>query len=130
VCDSPDEFYDIIESLAAAVGIDSTAKAGPHGVVRDWLNIYAGEGLGYGLATQEELKFLYDVSSTTGVLFDQVYSGKALYYFHTLAAANPEVFRAGQNVLFIHTGGAFGVYACADELANILPADQASELLT
>ena len=127
VCDTPDEFYDIIEQLASELGVDAS-ESGPFGGVRSWISIYSGVGGGYAVTSPQELQFLYDVSSATGVLFDQVYAGKALYNFQTIAASRPDIFQPGQNVLFIHTGGVFGLYACAEELLQVLPEDQAQAL--
>jgi D-cysteine desulfhydrase family pyridoxal phosphate-dependent enzyme len=117
VCDSPDEFYDHITSVAAALGIDQEE----YGTPRDWLQLYDGQGDGYALSKPEELGFIHRVSTTTGVLLDPVYSGKGLYYFlHDIVKRHPQTFKPGQKVLFIHTGGALGLYDKSVEMAEIL----------
>mmetsp|Transcript_13484 Transcript_13484/g.20268 ORF Transcript_13484/g.20268 Transcript_13484/m.20268 type:complete len:366 (+) Transcript_13484:64-1161(+) len=109
VCDTPDEFYESIGDLAVGLGID-ISPSGPLGSPRDWLDIYPGEGLGYALTTDEELNFLCSIASESGLLFDQVYSGKALYHLMLVAKARSDVFQPGHRVLFIHTGGILGLY--------------------
>ena len=125
MCDSPDEFYEIVRQKAECLGLhDSTQNLSGgqpplHEEVRAWLNIYDGQGLGYGICTQEELEFLYEVSSQTGISLDPVYSGKAFFTFCTrLMKDMPEVFKPGDKVLFVHTGGSMGSYA---KEAQLLP---------
>ena len=94
-----------------------------YGKPKDWLTIYHGAGLGYGRTKPEELEFILQVAQTTGVTLDPTYSGKGLYYFlHEVVKQHPEVFRKGQKVLFLHTGGALGLYDRHTELADMLAA--------
>jgi D-cysteine desulfhydrase len=60
-------------------------------------------GPGYGLPTDEGLALLRRVARTDGLLLDPVYTGKA---FLGLAARAAEL---GPRVVFLHTGGAFGL---------------------
>jgi len=119
VCDSPDVFYGHITETAAALGVDSAE----HGSPRDWLSLYDGAGIGYGRSTPEELEFVVRVARTTGVTLDPVYSGKGLYYFlHKVVQQNPDVFKRGQRVMFVHTGGGFGLYDKVGELSSMMAA--------
>lgn len=61
------------------------------------------QGLGYGKNTDEDLKELASIIRRTGILFDPVYTGKAIRALKAL----DEMEDLG-NVLFIHTGGGFG----------------------
>ena len=91
----------------------------------------SGHGIGYAKSTSEELAFLFSVSSTTGVILDPVYSGKALYHFVEKVIMNEEyssIFRPGQKMLFIHTGGVFGLYDKATELLPLLPKDSVEKM--
>ena len=91
----------------------------------------SGQGIGYAKSTSEELAFLFSVSSTTGVILDPVYSGKALYHFVEKVIMNEEyssIFRPGQKMLFIHTGGVFGLYDKATELLPLLPKDSVEKM--
>ncbi|MFP4482655.1 MAG: D-cysteine desulfhydrase family protein, partial [Thermovirgaceae bacterium] len=67
---------------------------------------YVGEG--YGKTTPEELRFIRDVASRESILLDPVYTGKAL---HGLASEIWKgTFKKGEKILFIHTGGVFGLF--------------------
>ena len=117
VSDSPEEFYEHITDVAQQLGIAQEEYGKP----QDWLKLYDGQGLGYALSKPEELDFVHRVSTTTGVLLDPVYSGKGLYYFlHDVVKKHPETFKRGQKVLFVHTGGALGLYDKSIEMAEIL----------
>jgi D-cysteine desulfhydrase len=60
-------------------------------------------GLGYAISREEELDFIAKIARTDGVIFDPVYTGKALYgLYHEIKKG---CFDAGKNILFIHTGG-------------------------
>jgi D-cysteine desulfhydrase len=122
VCDSPDEFYQIISDLAEGLGLD-TSSPGTLGNAREWIQIHQGKGNGYAISTPEELEFLYQVSSSSGVILDPVYSGKGLFYFCEYLRASPERFRKGDKVLFVHTGGLYGLYANEGQLLPLLPTD-------
>jgi hypothetical protein len=133
VCDSPDEFYEVVRHKAECLGLkgkgasSSPDKLPLHDEVRSWLTIHDAQGLGYSLSTPEELQFLYDVSSQTGIVLDPVYSGKALFKLCTdLVKTKSEVFRPGQRVLFVHTGGAMGNYAKKDQLLPLIRGDAKS----
>lgn len=65
-------------------------------------------GRGYGLSTPQELAFVARVARTEGLLVDPVYTGKALFGLCETARARPGFF--GKRVLFLHTGGAFGLF--------------------
>ena len=75
----------------------------------DDLRILDGfKGRGYALSTTEELAFIADVAATEGLLLDPVYTGKALLgLVRSLEAGRLKA----ERVLFIHTGGAFGLFA-------------------
>lgn len=156
VCDSPDDFYEVVRHKAESLGLKSLGlKQGLGGAasngeaaeaevaaaaegsekdnsgarpplydeVRSWLSIYDGQGLGYSKSTAEELQFLFDVSSQTGISLDPVYSGKALYKLCAdLVMSKPETFMPGHKVLFVHTGGALGNYSKGDQLLPLMRA--------
>lgn len=71
------------------------------------LNGYIGKG--YAKSSPDELKFILKVARADAMLLDPVYTGKALFGFYQKAKAEPGFF--GKRVLFIHTGGGFGVFA-------------------
>lgn len=63
-------------------------------------------GLGYAKSRPEEMEFIWDFVSQTGIILDPVYTGKAMYgIFSELLEQH---WSEKENILFIHSGGAFG----------------------
>ncbi|KAK4750972.1 hypothetical protein SAY87_004454 [Trapa incisa] len=75
------------------------------------------KGLGYAISTAEELKFVKEVATATGVILDPVYSGKAAYGMMKDMAENPKNWE-GRKVLFVHTGGLLGLFDKVDQMAS------------
>jgi D-cysteine desulfhydrase len=75
-------------------------------------------GLGYAKSQTAELKTLVDLARLEGVVLDPVYTGKA--YHGLLGELQREPNRFGRRIVFIHTGGIFGLLAKADEIAPLL----------
>lgn len=75
-------------------------------------------GRGYALSTPAELEFIAKVARTEGLVLDPVYSGKAMYGLWQSLQRNKGAF--GENILFIHTGGAFGNFKIESEWAEVL----------
>jgi D-cysteine desulfhydrase len=77
---------------------------------RDEIHIIDGYvGRGYALSTPEELEFIMDLSKLEGVVFDNVYTGKAMYGF--VNEIKKGTFNHARNILFIHTGGMFELFS-------------------
>ncbi|EQC42787.1 hypothetical protein SDRG_00508 [Saprolegnia diclina VS20] len=111
VCDSPTYFYDYIDTkILPHMGLASGSFGS-----RDFLQMTNAMGVGYALSTQDELAYISRVARDTGVLLDPVYSGKALYLLVKDLQSQPEKF-AGKSILFVHTGGMFGLYDKVSEL--------------
>jgi D-cysteine desulfhydrase len=74
------------------------------------INIIEGYlGSGYGKAGPEVLATIRRVASTEGIILDPVYTGKT---FHgLLGEIEKDRFRGAKNIIFIHTGGIFGLLA-------------------
>ena len=78
--------------------------------IRKMFVVYSGKGQGYARSTAEELDFISSFAVETGIVLDPVYSGKAMYHFMThVLEDDPDSFK-DQNLLFVHTGGALGLY--------------------
>jgi len=75
-------------------------------------------GRGYALSQPEELEFIKEVAQTEGIILDPVYTGKAFYGLVEELKRDPKCF--GERVIFIHTGGIFGLFPKAQELAAML----------
>lgn len=67
-------------------------------------------GRGYALNTPEELAFLHEFAKTEGILLDPVYTGKAMRGMYRELEDPQGVLKDSQNVLFIHTGGLYGLF--------------------
>jgi D-cysteine desulfhydrase len=66
-------------------------------------------GRGYGLNVPEELEFIKEMARLEGVVFDNVYTGKALYGLVTDIRKGK--YAGMKNILFIHTGGLFEMFS-------------------
>ncbi len=65
-------------------------------------------GIGYALSTPEELNFIAKIASLEGLILDPVYTGKAMKGLYSEIKLG--TFGDSKNILFIHTGGLFGLF--------------------
>jgi len=113
VCDDVAYFLHKIDGIinGAAALFDGLPTAGEvsYEVVDEF------KGIGYALSTAQELAFLRDLARADALLLDPVYSGKA---FRGLVEElrRGERYDAGSTVLFVHTGGLFGLFPKRREL--------------
>lgn len=108
VCDDADYFYSQCDVILRGMGA-------PWSNSRDLVHVIEGYvGEGYALSTEAELRQQAEVAQASGVIFDPVYSGKAL------RAVLAEPCFTGHRVLLIHTGGLLGCFDKVDQLACIL----------
>ena len=70
-------------------------------------------GAGYGVPTESMNEAVLMLARTEGLLFDPVYSGKALAGMIDLVRTGE---LDGENIVFLHTGGAAALFAYADQL--------------
>lgn len=75
-------------------------------------------GLGYAQSRPEELSLLIELASTEGLFLDPVYTGKAFFGMVQELRRDARVF--GDQIIFLHTGGIFGLLPKANELAPLL----------
>jgi len=85
---------------------------------RDIVTIEDAKGLGYAMNTTDELKFVKDIATATGIVLDPVYSGKGVYGMLKDMSSNPAKWK-GRKVLFVHTGGLLGLYDKVDQLSSL-----------
>jgi len=71
-------------------------------------------GPGYGIVTDEVREAIDLCARLEGLLLDPVYSGKAMA--GVIAAVRAGRFSADQDIVFLHTGGAPGLFAYQDSL--------------
>jgi D-cysteine desulfhydrase len=91
---------------------ESSTAIPPYEIVEGYV------GRGYALSRPEELAAIRDLVRLEGVVLDPVYTGKA--YFGMLAelAKNPK--RFGERIVFVHTGGLFGLFPIADQFVDLV----------
>lgn len=129
VCDRPEYFYHHMDEISTKLGLDMALVGDP----REWLSIYPGVGVGYARSTDAELAFILDFGRRTGIVLDPVYSGKALYYFLANVLSLDGInfstgIEEGSKVLFIHTGGSFGLFDKQSQLMPLLDPRQVSKM--
>ena len=106
--------YDLALKTAELLGV-------PGAVPRDSVVAncdYVGEG--YGLPTPGMVEAVTLLARTEGILLDPVYSGKGMAGLIDLIRKG--FFRKEQNVVFVHTGGAVGLYGYTQSFkSELLP---------
>lgn len=75
-------------------------------------------GAGYGLPTPGMVEAVTLVARHEGILLDPVYSGKGMAGLIDLVRKGH--FRQGQNVVFLHTGGAVALYGYTEAFAEVV----------
>ena len=76
-------------------------------------------GAGYAINSPEDYEFIKEFARREGIFVDPVYTGKALRgLFSEISSASCDVvdFSAYKNILFIHTGGLYGIFPKAKDI--------------
>ena len=94
---------ELIRAAADLLGLDPQRPLGPMEVLDDYV------GPGYTRPTQAMLEAVSLLARTEGILLDPTYTGKAMAGLMDLARRGR--FQPGEDVLFLHTGGAPGLFA-------------------
>lgn len=116
VCDDRDYFVRAITRIAGDL---TTRWKLPVTIAADDVDIADGHvGLGYARSRPEELATIRDVCRRDGVVLDPVYTGKAFHGVVTELARDRA--RFGERIVFVHTGGVFGLFPTAAELTPLL----------
>ena len=85
------------------------------GVTEEDIQIIDGYvGRGYALSRPEELALIRDVARLEGVVLDPVYTGKAMYGLVDQILKGR--FGADDRILFLHTGGIYGLFPKREEM--------------
>ena len=109
VCDDTAYFRGVIERLCAeAHDRFGTPEVRPADVRVD--DRY--KGVGYAKSRPEELARIRDVARAEGVVTDPVYTGKAMHGMCAELERDPRAF--GRRVLFLMTGGLYGLFAAGE----------------
>ena len=75
-------------------------------------------GRGYAKSRPEELALIRDLARAEGLILDPVYTGKAFYGMVEQHLRTPG--SLGRRVLFLHSGGIYGLFPKQDQLAALL----------
>jgi D-cysteine desulfhydrase len=117
VCDDRDYFLEAIGSICetaiATYGLDIAFER-----ERDIDIVDGYVGRGYALSRPEEMGLIIDMARREGLFLDPVYTGKAFYGMIQELKRNPGCF--GERIIFIHTGGLFGLFPQAGEMAPLI----------
>ena len=70
-------------------------------------------GIGYAQSRPEELEFIKKFARQEAVILDPVYTGKAMYGIYN-ELQNGGNLNKDDNILFIHTGGLFGLFPVSE----------------
>lgn len=85
----------------------------------DSLEVLTQEGYlgpGYGVAYREVFDTIKLVAATEGLFLDPVYTGKAFYgMLNEIRKGADGCFAGAKDIVFVHTGGLFGVFPQADQ---------------
>jgi D-cysteine desulfhydrase len=95
--------HKLAQEVAALLGIAGGIPREAITALGDWV------GPGYSLPTPEMVEAVRMLAQVEGILLDPVYTGKAMAGL--IALVRGGTFKAGQRVLFVHTGGAPALYA-------------------
>ena len=77
-------------------------------------------GGGYGIPTPGMVEAVTMLARLEGILLDPVYSGKGMAGLIDLCRKG--FFKEGENVVFVHTGGAVALYAYTQAFQDLQPA--------
>lgn len=106
VCDDEAYFvkriWDIIEQFRQAYAVNLPIRQTDIRIIDG----YVGEG--YALSRQEEIDVIKRVALREGIILDAVYTGKAM--FGLLDQIKKDRFTKNQSILFLHSGGIFGLF--------------------
>ncbi|MFQ5692557.1 MAG: D-cysteine desulfhydrase family protein [Nitrospinota bacterium] len=101
-------FVDYVDGLLEEA---VTALGFPVRVPREAIRILEGyTGLGYGLNTREEMALLASLAREEGIILDPVYTGKTFHALDDLIGGGRPPPDFGERILFVHTGGIFGLF--------------------
>ena len=106
VCDDRDYFMQKIGAICRDFEADYDTGARVCDEDIDIVDGYVGRG--YARSLPEELALLRQVARREGLLLDPVYTGKAFYGMTRELERDPR--RFGERVIFLHTGGVFGLF--------------------
>jgi D-cysteine desulfhydrase len=116
VCDNRDYFVKTISGILEGARERYHLSFDFHPSEIEIADGYVGRG--YAQSRPEELALIRDVARAEGLVLDPVYTGKAFYGM--TQELSRDSLRFGKRIVFLHTGGIFGLFPQASELAGII----------
>lgn len=113
VCDDEKYFQQKISELLKSFG---ERFSYPLSLPEDIMIIDGYVGKGYARSRPEEIDVIRLLAKLEGILLDPVYTGKAM--FGLIDQIKTGKFRKETNILFIHTGGIFGLFPEREAFVN------------
>lgn len=111
VCDDSEYFTNVVKTIAGGtLGLLGKSADADFSTI-EFNDRYVG--IGYALSRPEELEFIKKIARTEAVVLDPVYTGKAMYGVWNELQPGGNLSHDG-NILFIHTGGLFGLFPISD----------------
>ncbi len=110
VCDDAPTFVAEVHRILEEMNDRFGTRFRTHNAEVRILDGYVGPG--YAQPYPEELDAIEWAARQEGLVLDPVYTGKAFYGMMREIAQ--QTFRPGENILFVHTGGVFGLMAQGD----------------
>jgi D-cysteine desulfhydrase len=117
VCDDRDYFIRVSGAICREA-IDRYGLGAAFDAEKDLEIVDGYVGAGYALSRPEELKLFAHVCRREGIVLDPVYTGKSFFGMVDQLRKNPNIF--GDRIVFLHTGGLFGLFPKAGELQPLL----------
>jgi D-cysteine desulfhydrase len=117
VCDDREHFVRVIGEICEEAMARYEMNV-PFSRERDVDIVDGYVGRGYALSQSKELSLIYEVAKKEGIFLDPVYTGKAFFGMTRELKRQPGSF--GERVVFLHTGGIFGLFPKASEMAPLL----------
>lgn len=112
VCDDAEWFRNKIVTDLTECANRYSLPVKPDDLAIHVLDQYIGPG--YARATTDVFHTIKHVARLEGILLDPVYTGKAMHGL--IQEIRQGRFRRGEDVVFLHTGGLFGLFAQRGEL--------------
>ncbi|MCD4676757.1 MAG: D-cysteine desulfhydrase family protein, partial [Desulfobacula sp.] len=100
-------FENVIHSIMSEFEENHDIKIPSYSDTIKNIDGYVGDG--YAVSRPEELEFIARVAKTEGIILDPVYTGKGFYGL--CQEIQKGRFKKGEKVLFVHTGGLFGLFS-------------------
>ena len=106
VCDDAETFQSdirvILDELNAKFDLSLRKASTPIQILDGYV------GAGYALPYEEEIDLIKEIARLEGLILDPVYTGKGFYGL--MQEIKSGRFRKKDRILFIHTGGVYGLF--------------------